>query len=150
MTWQDYLAHMREMIDGHCWAVQGVERDRIHPPWAYTVGLTEHGRPELVVTGLPLTRATLLLNNVASHVLHAEAPRPGEVVPLIGGPTIEIVEVAVPDAHLFVAVEFYGSEIRALQLVHADSRGRWPWELGYRGVRGGQPVLGVRAGPRDV
>jgi len=26
------------------WAVQGVERDGIHPPWAYTVGLTSHRR----------------------------------------------------------------------------------------------------------
>jgi len=149
MTWQDYLAHVQEMIDCHGWAVQGVQRDRSHPPWAYTVGLTPNGKPELVVTGLPLTRATQLLNDVASHVLHAEAPRPGEVVPLIGGPVIEIVEVTVPNAHLAVAVEFYGPGIKALQLVHADDRGHWPWEVGYRGVRGGQPVLGVRASRRN-
>jgi hypothetical protein len=31
--------------------------------------------------------------------------------------------------------------------VHADDRGHWPWDVGYRGVRGGQPVLGVRAAP---
>jgi hypothetical protein len=28
--------------------------------------------------------------------------------------------------------------------VHADKRGRWPWDHGYQGVRGGQPVLGAR------
>lgn len=27
-------------------------------------------------------------------------------------------------------------------------RGHWPWDVGYRGVRGGQPVLGVRASAR--
>jgi hypothetical protein len=139
---------MRDLIACYGWAVQGVERDRIHPPWAYTVGLTRGGRPELVVTGLPLGRATDLLNDVASHVLHAAAPRPGEQVPLRGGPVIEIVAVAEPAAHLVTAVEFYGPEIRALQLVHADDRGHWPWEVGYRGVRGGQPVLGVRTPPR--
>jgi Domain of unknown function (DUF4262) len=111
------------------------------------MGLTPYGRPELVVTGMPLDRAGCLLNDVASHVLHAAAPRPGEQIPLRGGPTIEVVEVAEPAAHLVNAVEFYGPGIRALQLVHADDRGRWPWEVGYRGVRGGQPVLGVRSAP---
>jgi hypothetical protein len=43
-----------------------------------------------------------------------------------------------------MAVEFYGQRIRGLQLVHADKRGRWPWDQGYQGVRGGQPVLGPR------
>jgi hypothetical protein len=46
---------------------------------------------------------------------------------------------------LAVAAEIFGPEIRALQLVHADDRGHWPWEVGFRGGRGGQPVLGVRA-----
>jgi hypothetical protein len=103
------------------------------------------GRPELVATGLQLTRAARLLNDVASHVLHAGAPRPGEQIPLIGGPVIEIVELAEPAAHLVNAVELYSPAIRALQLVHADDRGRWPWEAGYRGNRGGQPILGLRA-----
>jgi hypothetical protein len=52
-----------------------------------------------------------------------------------------------PTAHLVIATEFYGPGIRALQLVHADDRGHWPWQVGYRGVRGGQPVLGARARP---
>jgi hypothetical protein len=143
----EYLEHLRDVIADYGWTVQGVERDRNRPPWAYTVGLTGSGRPELVVTGLPLSRATRLLNDVASHVLHAAAPRPGEQVPLHGGPVIEIVKVAEPTAHLVIATEFYGPGIRALQLVHADDRGHWPWQVGYRGVRGGQPVLGARARP---
>ena len=146
-TRQDYLEYMRELIDCHGWAVQGVQRDRVHPPWAYTVGLTLNGRPELVVTGMPLARAAELLDDVAAHVLHDQAPRPGERIPLTGGPLIEIVEVMQPAAHLLNAVEFYGPGIRALQLVHADDRGHWPWETGFRGVRGGQPVLGARVPP---
>src|SRR5450631_2057031 len=61
----DYVDHLRTLITRLGWAVQGVERDRIHPPWAYTVGLTPRGLPELVVTGLPLRQATGLLNGVA-------------------------------------------------------------------------------------
>ncbi len=138
----DYLNHMRDLIACYGWAVQGVERDRIHPPWAYTLGLTSVRRPELVVTGMPIARAMGLLNDVASHVLHAAAPRPGERIPLDGGPLIEFVEVSEPAARLVTTVELYGTGIRALQIVHADDRGHWPWEVGYRGV---QPVLGLRA-----
>jgi hypothetical protein len=147
-TRREYLEHIRDLIESHGWAVQGVSRDGLHPPWAYTVGLTESGSPELVVTGISVARATELLNDVASHVLHSGvALTPGEQIPLIGGPAVEIVEVSETAAHLLTAVEIYGPGIRALQVVHADDRGHWPWDVGCRGVRGGQPVLGVRASP---
>jgi hypothetical protein len=139
----DYLDVMRDIMDRCGWAVQGVERDGPHPPWAYTVGLTRLGRPELVVTGMPLHRATHLLNDMATHALHAGNPKPGERVELTGGPVIQMVQVAEPTAHLLIAAEMFGPRIRALQVVHADDRGHWPWECGYRGVRGGQPVLGL-------
>ena len=125
--------------------MMGVEGDHIHPAWAYTFGLTPHGRPELVVTGLPLPRATWLLNAVAPYVLDTTVPRPGEEVLVEDGPLLEVVRVAEPAAHLAVAVEFYGPAIQALQLVYVDDRGRWPWDAGFRGNGGGQPVLGVRA-----
>ncbi len=140
----DYLEHVREVIADYCYAVQGVQRDRTRPPQAYTVGLTAHGKPELLVTGMRLERATELLDGVASHVLHAEPPRPGERVQLIDGPLIEIVEVTDPAVRLPTAAEIFGPEVRALQLVHADDRGHWPWQAGFRGIHGGQPVLGSR------
>jgi hypothetical protein len=143
----DYLNHVRDLLACYGWIVQGVGGNRLRPPWAYTVGLTALGRPELAVTGLPHTRAARLLNEVASHLLHTDVPRPGEKIPLVDGPLTEIVEVAEPTAHLLIATELYGSGIRALQLVHADDRGHWPWQVGYRGMRGGQPVLGVRVQP---
>lgn len=148
-TRADYLTHMRGLIALHGWAVQGVRGDRIHPPWAYTVGLTAHDEPELVVTGLRLRRAADLLNDVAAHVLHAAAPAHGEQVQLADGPLTEFVAVAEPTAHLLIAAEMFGPGIRALQVVHADDRGHWPWDRGYRGVRGGQPVLGPR-GPAPI
>lgn len=144
-TRAEYIDHLRHLIATFGWAVQGVSGDRYHPPWAYTVGLCPRGLPELVVTGMPVSRATALLNDVAAHVVHARAPQPGEQIALRGGPLIEIVKVSEPTAHLVMAAELYGPRIRALQVVHADDRGHWPWEVGYRGVRGGQPVLGVRA-----
>jgi Domain of unknown function (DUF4262) len=38
-----------------------------------------------------------------------------------------------------------GPHFAALQLVYADDRGHWPWDAGFRGGRGGQPVLGARS-----
>jgi Domain of unknown function (DUF4262) len=140
----DYLDHLQIVIARHGWAVQGIEDDWLHPPWAYTVGLTSRGRPELVVTGLPLVRAAGLLNDVASHLLRATTPTPGERLKLAGNPLMEIVEISEPTAHLEVVVAVFGPQVRALQTVHADDRGCWPWERGYRGVMGGQPVLGRR------
>ena len=81
---QDYLDHMQGLIDRFGWAVVGVEDDGIHPPVAYTLGLTPRGRPELAVTGLPPRRSTWLLNAVASYVLDTTVPRPGESVRLEG------------------------------------------------------------------
>jgi hypothetical protein len=143
-TERDYENHMRSLIAMHGWVVQGVERDGIHPPWAYTAGLTMHLRPELVVTGMGLTRATEVLNGVAAHLMHADAPEPGTQAALLDGPTVEVVKVTAPWAHLSLAVELYGRQIRGLQLVHADKHGHWPWDPAYQGVRGGQPVLGSR------
>jgi hypothetical protein len=144
-TEHDYAEHMRQLITTYGWAVQGVERDRIHPPWAYTVGLTGHRRPELVITGMELEEATAVLNEAAEHLLQADPPEPGAQTRLRDGPLVELVSVAVPWAHLNLAVELYGEEIRALQLVHADPYGNWPWDRRYQGVPGGQPILGPRA-----
>jgi hypothetical protein len=136
-----YLDLLEGLIDKHGYTVQGVEGDRIHPPWAYTIGLTRRRQPELVVTGMGFAEASALLNGVAAHVLHDTAPRHGEQIPLRGGPLIEVVELPEPSAHLHLAVSLYGTGITAIQLVHADDHGHWPWDPGYRG---GQPVLGPR------
>jgi hypothetical protein len=143
-TKQDYLKQLRSIIAKAGWAVQAVEGGRYSAPFAYTVGLAPRGKPELVVTGMAAYRARKLLNEVAVHMLHATVPDVGEQQHLIGGPLIEFVEVEHPAVHLLYACEFYGAGIRALQIVHADDHGRWPWELGFRGGRGGQPVLGNR------
>lgn len=143
-TTAEYLDFVRGLIDRHGWAVQGVEGDRIRPPWAYTVGLTAFGLPELVVTGMPHGRSANLLNGVADHITHADLPGPGDRVALDGGPDVEFVALTQADAHLYVAVAFYGPDVRGLQIAWADDRGHWPWEVGFRGTRGGQPILGRR------
>ena len=40
----------------------------------------------------------------------------------------------------------FDGPFRALQLVWADRRGRWPWAADFDDGRGTQPVLGLRVG----
>lgn len=144
-TQADFYDHMMGLIDRYGWALQYVEPHRDRPPFAYTLGLTLLGRPELVATGLPDHRVGSLLNDAAATARRDGPPSPGERL-LVAGWRVEVVELTVPDAHLHTAVGMFGPDtVRAVQLAWADGRGRWPWE---RGHRGGQPVLGVREADR--
>jgi Domain of unknown function (DUF4262) len=143
-SWQDYLAHLRELLEQHCWIVQGVQRERQRPAYAYTIGLAAHGRPELAVTGLPYEQAAGLLNGAARHALLTDTLRPGERLSLRGSPVTEIVRIAEPGVHLPAAAGINGPRFTALQLVYADERGHWPWDTSFRRGQGGQPVLGAR------
>jgi hypothetical protein len=147
LTYPEYLARMARTAHEYGWAVQGVEQERARPPWAYTVGLTPRDRPELLITGLPLRRCAQLLNGTAARLVRDGPPSAGERMRLVDGPLVEFVPVENPDVHLLTALALYGPEVRGLQMVWADDRDRWPWERGFRGRRGGQPVLGTRSGP---
>jgi len=80
----------------------------------------------------------------ASSGPRAFAARSGEQVVLVGGPVVEFVRLVHPEVHLLRAVDLFGPAVQGLQVAWADDRGRWPWDIGFRGSRGGQPVLGQR------
>lgn len=142
-TEQDYFNLIQGVIETHGWFIQGVERDRWRPGFAYTVGLTPMGLPECLVTGLRHRAAVDFLNRVAHRlVCHDDPPLLAGDRPAWPGPLVEVVDVAEPTVHLVMAHGMYGPAIRAVQLVYADDRGRWPWAVGFRGD---QPVLGPRA-----
>ncbi len=142
-TTEEYLDELRETIRINGWAVQGVEDDR--RPFAYTIGLHDRGLPELLVTGLSPERAARVLNDVAGATVGGRVLDPGAHIAVGAGPLLEIVVVEHPDAHMNFAVALGGPDVRALQLVWADDRGRWPWAANWGHGRRRQPVLGVRA-----
>lgn len=132
-SFQDYVDEVvAPVVDREGWALQWT------PRLAYTVGLTARGRPELVVTGKPPDAAHDL---VAAALAGEEEPVTGGRCDLLQGPAIQVVQVARPRL-LRVAWQLYGSRTRALQLLWADSRGRWPWETR------GQELLGAIGLPR--
>jgi hypothetical protein len=143
-TIEDYLDALRETIRDHGWAVQFVESDK--RPVAYTVGLHDRGLPELLMTGLAPDIATRVLNSIAHMIVDdGTVLAPAMHIDYQDRFLIEVVEVEHPDVHLKFAVRLFGSRFRALQLVWADDRGRWPWDAGWGHGRRRQTVLGVRA-----
>jgi hypothetical protein len=142
-TADDYLDGLRKTMLEHGWAVEYVESARA--PLAYTVGLHDCGLPELLITGVSAQRAERLLNTAAKDMMSGKALSPGRKIAIRSGPLVEVVEVANPDVHLEWAVAFGGQGVRALQLVWADGRGRWPWAAAFSDGRARQPVLGVRS-----
>lgn len=144
-TEADYLNLIRRKIATHGWFIQYVTKDRLRPSFAYTVGLTPTGHPELLVTGLSARRSAHFLNWIADKLaLGAEAYAAGQVHVWPDQVAAEVVDVAEPTVHLVMATAIYGPHVRAVQLVYTDDRGRWPWQVGFRGD---QPVLGTSEVP---
>jgi hypothetical protein len=137
---------IRPMIDRYGWYIQYVYGERNAAPYAYTIGLTEHGCPELIATGVTQEEAAALLNT-GGELLHRRHLSHGARV-TVAGRRVEVVVLPHPEAHLLFAGDVYGPKLTALQLVHPDESGIWPWSRGYRGGAGGQPVLGPRASRR--
>jgi Domain of unknown function (DUF4262) len=142
-TMQEWMELIYAAVQENGWVVQFVS-DRT--PFAYTIGLHERGLPELLVTGMPRERATLVLDSVAQYLIKGGRPIPGERMLLGGELLLDFVQVQHPDAHLKFAVNIYGP-LRALQLVWPDEQGHRPWCAEFRngGIR--QPVFGVHVDP---
>ncbi|MDX6200320.1 MAG: hypothetical protein QOJ79_3471 [Actinomycetota bacterium] len=138
-----YARVIRPTIERCGWYVQYVIGTRGVPSYAYTIGLTEHGYPELIATGVTPNEAAALLN-AGGELLHRRWLEHGQRV-AVAGRRVEIVQLPCPEAHLLFADDVYGPDLQAVQPVHADESGVWPWSRGYRGGAGGQPVLGPRA-----
>lgn len=141
-TVADYLDEVRGKISRRGWTVQYVESPQM--PFAYTVGLSGYDVPELLITNVSPQRALRVLNGTAEHLLHGAQLTAGQQFTLCGCPMLEVVKVDHPDAYMTCAVALYGP-IRALQLVWADGRGRWPWAADFCDRESRQPVFGVRA-----
>nr|WP_156686303.1 DUF4262 domain-containing protein [Mycobacterium sp. Marseille-P9652] len=143
-TTEEYLDELRATILDHGWAVQYVESE--NRPFAYTVGLHGRGLPELLMTGLPPDTSCRVLNSIA-HMIVDDGTHlaPAMHIDYENRFLIEVTEVEHPDVHLKLAATLFGPRIRALQLVWADDKGRFPWEAGWGHGRRRQPVLGARA-----
>ena len=145
----DFLRRQQQIIDTVGWAVMHVLPTDDEPdtttPFAYTVGLTAHGYPELVIAGLSVEVSHALLNDLALRVYDkAERFIHGQrVTDLLAGYEAAIVEGPATTAlHPGAAFGRYGRQrVRLQQIVWPDAQGRFPWEDDYAYDPDVQPVL---------
>jgi len=134
-----YLTEVEKRLADRGWFIQSSTTGPDSVPWAYTVGLTLQHRPELLITGLAFRRAADIL--VGALQLPVTLTAPGLRM-IVAGQWVETVAVLAPTPRLFVAEAFFGPSIDAVQLVHPNLDGSWPWEPRYSGR---QPLLGLPA-----
>ncbi len=128
------------------WHVVLVAASNRSPNVAYTVGLFHnYGHPEVVVLGLPDTKAHEVLNIIGAAVKDGGRFCAGDRTDaVLTNYSAEFVEFPHSShiAYLGYARRFYGGdEFAALQFVWPDAAGKFPWEAGVaEGVRENQTV----------
>lgn len=160
-----YLRRVKQTIARHGWAVQCIGAD---PPWAYTVGLTQHGLPELLMKGRSMATtwapqpdlASAL--TVATHVLNGLARRSRDDGLDIGVPyavdaPLDLMRFRVwpiidtdARAELRVARIIYGTRLRAMRVEQAPGHEHIEYALAslsraLRHIRAGRPDDAVEA-----
>jgi hypothetical protein len=120
--------------------VDNVDRDHSdhsdHVPWAYTVGHTRRGLPELLIVGVDSDSAHQLLSNLSAHSFPFQPERSLALLEL-HFPHLRFLEVpdrvwdeteyllgAAADARTFAPSQ----QRTALQVVWSDTNGAFPWE----------------------
>ncbi|MBG0568236.1 DUF4262 domain-containing protein [Actinoplanes aureus] len=145
----EFLQEQVKIIDRVGWSVVHVVPTSDDPPTAvsfsYTVGLTAHDHPELLVAGLPAELAHGLLNDLARRVYDKAARfSHGELIGdvLVGYDAIIVDGPPNDDLHPGAAFAVYGRDkVRLHQLVWPDEQGRFPWETGYGYPPHAQPLI---------
>jgi hypothetical protein len=144
----DFLRRQQQIIDTVGWAVMHVlpeEDPDTSTAFAYTVGLTAHDYPELLIAGLPTEIAHALLNDLAGRVYdQAQRFTHGQrISDLIAGYDAIIVDGAPSDDLLpGVAIARYRRDrIRLQQVLWPDPQGRFPFDAGYDVDAHPQPLI---------
>jgi hypothetical protein len=119
-----YLDQVRATIRDHGWIIQGVIDDETGGGYAYTVGLTPHQHPELLIRGLPLPRAHSILNQLGWRVvIQGQRLDPDDLIlyqpageQAATDPGLNLTVDPVPTTDLGVARALYGHDVQAYQV----------------------------------
>jgi hypothetical protein len=133
-------------IQHHGWAVTASQPGTTSPRYAYTVGLSRLGIPELVVTGLQQPTAHGLLSRLADRVVHRAARfRHGQRLTDVSDIYDFIVVNAAITSDIYpdIALRLYGEDrVCWRQVVWPDRHLCFPWDTGYAHPPHVQPLLG--------
>lgn len=129
--------NLRRNIAEHGRGVIGIfpaedSADPVNDAFAYTIGNSLRGLPELLLIGMYGERATAILNRVSELVAAKADPFAEGELPL-GNASVYLLPVGdgVKDTHTVQASNFLdGRKYRVVQVVLCDQRGRFPWQDG--------------------
>lgn len=137
---------INEIIDRYGVMIQWVSAGVDTPAFAYTVGLAKLDHPELIIFGLSPESAQGVLNSMGLAVV-AKTRRwgPGRSDEVFGDAVpAMLVEVRDSADYLLAANSMFAipgqGPLPALQVLHPDPAGLWPWQEGSRAAD--EPVLG--------
>lgn len=117
-------------ITKHGWMIQGVAPHvgQTGVSFAYTVGLTTAGLPELTIIGPPIDVSTEILNDAARYSLGATI-NDGDV--LENAASVPLRATTVTDLEPFKVARALYNPITMLQLVWPDPHGSYPGDPGW-------------------
>lgn len=123
------------------WVQQNIMVQWVHddPTFAYTIGLSHHGLPELIVVGMPYQQSGVTLNLIAAWMYRNGAFKPGDIdIDIFTAPTKF---GSVSPAEMEKRMTAFGPKRHgnALQVLWPDRRGIFPDEPGY--MHSPQPIL---------
>jgi len=131
-----FLADTKKRIDAlvasGSWLVMMIGPEPgVSPTYSYTVGLTEHGLPELAIVGLDPETARHILNRAGDLMRKNGAFRDGQAAHDVLGGSTKVVFAELKNGSLMHATARYGADgYKALQIFWPDRAGLMPWEPG--------------------
>ncbi len=137
---QQYFTRVRKIVRESGWMVQGVLPSKGKPhfvPFYYTVGLTDAGLSELIISwpGTPEMGQDLLNNAARGHVKNEI--KPGDMLDFVANVPSRAVaadphKADIQQAYNYVRDPFQTkNKIRLIQILYPDAEGKFPDEVGY-------------------
>ncbi len=124
---EEVRAGLRATIAEHGWAVIYVPDD--HPAIHYTVGLTEHDLPELILFGCDETLGGNLVNDLAVLLVDGRTFADGDPIQELTEGAVKLeLHTTTKEAPAGLARLLYGQDVHLRQLVLPDVAGRMPWQ----------------------
>jgi hypothetical protein len=140
---REHAERMRQEQDFLVQYVFGRGEPLATPPFAYTVGLTEKGHPELALVALDDRLSGMILNALGEAAVDGAHLEAGQRLEGLIGNDLSLQVLECPDplrANLFSAY-VDGDPPAALQIVWPDAQGRFPGEPGFDPEMDGMQVM---------
>ena len=128
--------HIASLIRQGVHAIMAVHDEKYN--FAYTVGLTEHGLPELLIFGVSGQTAHIILNVAAYYMRENGEFKDGQITDELGTMPNSFKSVRPDVATRYACQAGYRYESlrvqpRYLQVVLPDRAGKMPWDAGFDG-----------------